>query len=401
MRLAGIPVGGLTTEHIAALPENKVGESRTLEFKLTLPGNSSGDKKEFLADVSALANSAGGVIVYGVETERDEAGHDTGVARAVVGLRGINVDKEKLRISAMLHDGIAPSLASHIALQDVSGPVQDAPVIALGVSQSLARPHMITFEKSGKFWRRSDTGKYQPDIEELRSMFREADAWIEEAEAFREQRIQAVLAVPLPIPTLKCDSSVFVHVLPLGRLDRLISLKNHLEHLRTALRPLGEDYSGYSFRFNADGYLIQHDSGNNQILAYSQWFRFGGVEGYDSWVVGSREAGAGQQLPSLFANEIVKDVRAYLPRALAAMNGLGIEPPHVVMISLLGITGSRILYGRHGELSEPITRDSILLPPIVLEDENSNVLDQIGPLFDIIYQAGGLTGAPAQPAAQP
>jgi hypothetical protein len=272
--------------------------------------------------------------------------------------------------------------------------VRDAPVIALGISQSLARPHTITFEKSGKFWRRSDTGKYQPDIEELRSMFREADAWVKEAEAFRQLRIQAVLVTPLAIPTLKRESSVFVHVLPLGRLDRLIRLKNHLEYLRTALRPLGEDYSGYSSRFNADGYLIHHDSGNNQILAYSQWFRFGGVEGYDSWVVDSREIAAGQQFRSLFANDIVKDLRAYLPRALAAMNGLGIEPPYVVMISLLGITDSRILYGRHGLLSEPITRDAILLPPIILEDETSAVLELIDPLFDIIYQAGGLTGVP-------
>lgn len=53
MRLFGIALARLTTENVEGLVANHVGESRALEFKLTLPGKHTEDKKEFLADVSA------------------------------------------------------------------------------------------------------------------------------------------------------------------------------------------------------------------------------------------------------------------------------------------------------------------------------------------------------------
>src|SRR5258707_551693 len=126
-----------------------------------------------------MSNTAGGVIIYGVETERDERGNDTGVASAIVGLPSINADKEKQRLTSMLHDGISPSLAAHSSIHDITLASAVGPVIVLGIGQSLARPHMITFDRSYRFWRRSDVGKYQPDIVELRSLFLETASWVE------------------------------------------------------------------------------------------------------------------------------------------------------------------------------------------------------------------------------
>src|SRR5438094_980336 len=114
VRLRGTLVGGLTASDVDALVANRVGESRVLDFKETLPGTNNEQRKDFLADVTALANTTGGVIVYGIRTERDTAGHDTGIAEAVVGLGQINVDQEVLRLQSMAHDGASPSLASLI-----------------------------------------------------------------------------------------------------------------------------------------------------------------------------------------------------------------------------------------------------------------------------------------------
>lgn len=356
-----------------------------------LPGSSIEDRKEFLADVSAFANTGGGVILYGIETERDPTGKDTGIARGIIGLKGINPDKEKQRLAAMLHDGISPSLASHIALQDIDGAESNAPVIALGVSQSLARPHMITFQKSGKFWRRSDSGKYQPDIEELRSMFREADSWVSAAEDFRDQRFVGVRGNEPVVPFLNRDASLFAHLLPLGRLRQLVNLGNHEARLRTDLPPLGS-YTGWSWHFNAEGFLVYYQNGAGHIQSYSQWFRFGGVEGYDSYVVAQRAASTGQQIKQFFAQDVVKDLLIWLPKALAAVSGLGIEPPYVLMLSLFGLQQARILLARG--FSDPIVSDRLLLPPVLIEDESVDVKDLLSPLFDIIWQTAGLPAAP-------
>ncbi len=48
---------------IEALVANEVREGRTLDYKENLPGNSDGDKTEFLADVSSFANASGGYIL--------------------------------------------------------------------------------------------------------------------------------------------------------------------------------------------------------------------------------------------------------------------------------------------------------------------------------------------------
>lgn len=46
---------------------NAVSEGRTIDYKRELPGNSDGDKKEFLADVSSFANTSGGDLILGVD----------------------------------------------------------------------------------------------------------------------------------------------------------------------------------------------------------------------------------------------------------------------------------------------------------------------------------------------
>jgi predicted HTH transcriptional regulator len=52
---------------LAALISNKVAERRDLEFKRDRPGGSDGDIKEFLADVTSLANAQGGDLIFGIE----------------------------------------------------------------------------------------------------------------------------------------------------------------------------------------------------------------------------------------------------------------------------------------------------------------------------------------------
>ncbi|MDO8502758.1 MAG: ATP-binding protein [Gemmatimonadaceae bacterium] len=86
MRLRGKFVGDIEPGELQHLVENGVGESRQLDYKLELPGSSSGEKKEFLADATALANTAGGVIIYGVLELKDTNGQNTGLPATIPGI---------------------------------------------------------------------------------------------------------------------------------------------------------------------------------------------------------------------------------------------------------------------------------------------------------------------------
>jgi hypothetical protein len=394
VRLTGTLVGSITPEILTNLVLNKVGESRVLEFKSVLPGQRTEDKKEFLADVAAFANAAGGVIVYGVETERDSTGQDTGIAKRISGLPEVNADKETQRLAAMLHDGVEPSLASYIVIQTVQSHDLPHAVLVLGIGQSLARPHMISFDRSGKFWRRGDAGKYQPDIGELRSMFLDAASWIHQAEAFRDVRLKRVRSEGV-IPLLTTGSALFVHVLPLGRLDGLMSFANNWQQLQTLLGP--PDGSGYSHRFNADGFLTFRHDHKNHVTAYTQWLRFGGVEGFLSEIVMNRDLGGNQPATLFFAQHTCDVALRFANDAIRAMqSALQIDPPFVVMLALFGLRDSYV-HTQDMWLSDrtKIGVDSLLLPAITVNDV-TQVAEAVQPLVDIVWQTGGLPSAPTK-----
>lgn len=66
-----------------------------LEFKQALPGNSNDARKEFLKDVTTMANSSGGDIIYGIREERsnpDEAGKAAELVG--VGAAGVGADPD-------------------------------------------------------------------------------------------------------------------------------------------------------------------------------------------------------------------------------------------------------------------------------------------------------------------
>lgn len=65
MLLFGKPLLSLLEADLLALVQDQAFEDKHLEYKLTLPGGSNDDKKEFLADVSSFANADGGIILYG------------------------------------------------------------------------------------------------------------------------------------------------------------------------------------------------------------------------------------------------------------------------------------------------------------------------------------------------
>src|SRR5215469_14059845 len=94
-------------DDISALITGGVSERKGLDYKKALPGNSDGDKKEFLADASSFANTAGGDLIFGV----DEA---NGVPTQVVGVSVQDMDLEIRRLDSIIANGLDPRIKAEI-----------------------------------------------------------------------------------------------------------------------------------------------------------------------------------------------------------------------------------------------------------------------------------------------
>lgn len=137
MRLMGKQLSDVTHEDIGKLVDSGIVESEVLEFKTELPGSGSDDRREFLRDVSAFANRAGGVILYGVSEESSEEG---GVAAEVPGLPNLgDFDEKRLQLAQIIRTGLQPSL-TNVLICKIERP-DLAPVVAVGIPRSLLAPH--------------------------------------------------------------------------------------------------------------------------------------------------------------------------------------------------------------------------------------------------------------------
>jgi len=200
---------------IEALISNGVAETRTLEYKEKLSGNSDDDKKEFLADISSFANASGGDIIYGIQEQRSSDNKTTGIPEAANGVGAINSDAEIRRLENIIRDGVAPRIVG-LQTKAVDG-FADGSVIVIRVPKSWNSPHMVTFKNHSRFYSRNSAGKYPLDVTEIRSAFIVSESLPERIRQFRTERIAKIIADETPVP-LQSNPKIVLHVLPLASL---------------------------------------------------------------------------------------------------------------------------------------------------------------------------------------
>ena len=145
---------------IEQLISQSVVENKTIEYKQNLPENSDTDKKEFLADVSAFANTNGGYLIYGVS-------ESSGKPTDILPIKSTDQDAEIRRLESILQSGIEPRISCEIR----SIEHEDGFLYLIGVKQSWNIPHRVIFKGYDKFYARNSAGKYPLDIDELRNLF--------------------------------------------------------------------------------------------------------------------------------------------------------------------------------------------------------------------------------------
>jgi hypothetical protein len=313
------------------LVETGRAEGRTLEYKEQLPTGSDADKREFLADVSSLANAAGGDLIYGIREARDDAARATGVPASLDGVALENWDAVQRQLESMIRDGITPRIPG-VRLKSVPG-FPKGPAIVIRVPQSWAAgPHMVAFQHGSKFFSRNQGGKYQLDVVELRAAFVGSEAIPQRIRSFRDDRLSRIIARETPVPLGVNSAFVCVHVVPMLALSgagRVDLAKARLR--RDELQPLHAE--GGTVRFNIDG-LVSYARDEDAPYTYLQLFRNGVVETVETALI-SRN----RDETTIPTTAFPVAVFTLAKQLLALYAAIDVPGPYSFMITLIGVKG--------------------------------------------------------------
>jgi hypothetical protein len=361
-----------TEAHLAALVEARTSEGTYLDLKRDLPRSDAGSRHEFLADISAFANSSGGDLIYGI----DEDGE--GRAATFTPQSG-NADEEARRLQDVLMNGIEPRVPG-IQVQPVQ--VAGGFALVIRVPQSWAGPHRV--KSNQHFFIRENGRKRQLDIPEVRGLFLRSDQQAQRVRDFRTERLGKLLAGEAPhrlVPGVRLVGHFVPTQAALGAMQ-----VDPIPYMRDRSLPvLSTTIPGA--RVNVDGALVVRNPRPEGTYGYSQLFRNGYFE---TVKVLSFEGEGRVGLGSLAYEE---QFIGLLNRLRAEYNHLGIGTEMTCMISILEADRAELGFNRWRYMLEDnqgyFDRKTLVLPDVLLPSELSSE-QALKPVFDLIWQAAGM-----------
>ncbi|VVB96997.1 Putative DNA-binding domain protein [uncultured archaeon] len=379
MPLSNILFESIEENTLRNLVDNQVPESKTIDYKEALIGNSDSDKREFLADVSSFANASGGYLIFGIREL-------SGVPVELCGLQNINADSEILRIESIIRDGIEPRIPG-VSIRAV--PLQNHRwAIVIRIPRSWGSPHMVTLKLRGheRFFSRYSAGKYPLDVSELKAAFLLSETISERIRNFRVERLSKIVAEETPVK-LNDVPKIVLHIIPISAFDSTTRFDlSPIAHDSSYLPPINT--SGWNHRYNFDGFLTYGQfTESTSAHSYSQIFRNGIIEAVEASMLNPERNK--RFIPSV-AYE--RELLSALPRYLSSQRQLGVETPLIIMLSILGIFGYTLAINRSRfpfADSHPIDRNTLLIPEILLERFDSDLAEIMKPAFDSVWNAAG------------
>lgn len=368
------------------LIDNKISEIKTLEYKETLPGSKDGDKKEFLADISSFANASGGDLIYGIKEAKNSKCKKTGEPEKVVPLQSITADEAKLQIENLIRTGIAPRISVHV--KEITGYGDDGNgfVIFVRIPQSFASPHMVIFKNSSRFYCRNSAGKYQLDVQEIRSAFLATDSQADRIRSFLQDRLAKILADETPIE-LSMPHRIVLHILPLNSFLNQKRFNFDVDYnLKSYFYPIAVN-NNCDHRYNLDGFLTYRVSKEtNRCSSYCQIFFDGTIEAVCANILYHHSQRQQSVINGIsYERDVVEAIKYYF----RGYKMLGVEAPVVISMALLGCKGAYMETKKIGFDTEPIDRDVAILPEVQTDSLDEEVPTIMKPIFDAVWNACG------------
>lgn len=367
------PTTILTEADLRRLIDEKVPESKQIEYKRELPDGSDKGTVSFLRAVTAFANTHGGDLLYGIEAKE-------GVPVGLSPLTITSGDQVVQRFENLCRDGVEPRLTgvqyNFISLEGGGS------ALLVRIPKSWSAPHRVSAGNHAHFYGRNSAGAYQLDVSELRQAFTLSDTVIERIRSFRASRLLALGNDEAPI-RLKEGALIVLQVIPLQAMvsDFQIDIASNSNALQK-IPPMGA--SGWNQRINLDGRLSFRNISDERSYGYAQLFRNGIIE-----TVAVEDIWNGQKIIASQAYEenIISALKLYFP----VLHELGIASPAYLFLSLLGVKDYTFAVGRNGLRNglNRAERDNILLPEIAVEQWTDNPSIVMRPAFDMVWNAFG------------
>ena len=354
-------------------------ETTVIDFKRQTYGNSEKHRKDFLKDISSLANTSGGDIVIGM----DESG---GIPTRIVPFTG-DADQEVLRLDDMARSGLEPRLPD-FAVRPV--PVTGGHVLIARARRSLVGPHRVIFKEDAQFWGRASAGIFPLNVEQLRRMFVEGPNLVQRVRSFFQERL-AKIGMDQAQLRFGPGARKVVHVaaLPAFADDRfadIVSLMASGHHVPLPLFDAGLNQGAV----NLDGYLNFHRGGLRHLDSYAQFFRCGVIEG----VAGVRveEPGISMLGGPPLVNEMVAAVRQYA----CVLEHYGAGEPLFAQVAIVDASNLQLHYS-YANLGSRQTAQQVsvqgiekIVAPAVQFAPADDVATVLRPAFNVLWNAFGL-----------
>lgn len=387
------PFTAVDAADIEALITNQVPEGRKLEYKESFIINSEGEKKEFLADIAAMANTDGGHIIFGIQEHREAGtGKPTGLPSQILGLQAFNADAETLRLESMIRDGLSPRL-SGILIKKIDG-FPNGPVFLIRIPQSWNSPHMLTFQTRSPFYGRGNAGKYLFDVNQIRSAFTFSDSLSERIRSFHQDRVTKIINGQTSVE-MEQKRKLIAHMIPLSAFkgENSLSLES-IKAQETHLAPISSH--GFSSRVNLEGMVFYSTAGaGTPSYSYVQIYRNGIIEFVDSLVLGMDDER--KFIPTV---DLEQSTIEGVGRYCSFLTNANISGPAVFLVTLYGIKGFKMNVGRDAGFTFPgvrprqFDRDLVTIPEILVEELTTAADILLKPIFDAIYNAAGWEKCP-------
>jgi hypothetical protein len=367
----------LTEGELQALVTEGKREDAQLEFKLTLPGGNDESKKEFLKDVTAMANSQGGDIIYGIREDRANP-DDAGKAVELVGISGVSADATKLWMHELLNSSVEERLVG-VVIRDIAlGAGKFALVVR--VPKSWNSPHVVRHRNHWRFYARNSAGVYSMNVTDLRTAFLLSDTLAQRLEAFREERLSEVIKNDPDVglnkdwsdnkpssSSSKRQSLLVIHLQPFDsvRPGEVVDVVQQLNGEEGVLKPCGDPYSNPNVRLNFDGLLVT--SKRN----YVQVYRASSTEEVDFDELGSECDDHNRfDVECIGVTEVDRAIFKGVGRRLLLLKRLGVDSPVSVSIALLNVKGCKLLLRQPVYVGGQPSHYNFRLSPHVIDRSN-------------------------------
>jgi hypothetical protein len=390
MSLANTHLASIKHEHLARLLADRVEEGVHLDFKRDLYAASDEQKAEFLADISAFANAAGGDIIVGIDEEKGAASTLRGLDPA------LDLDKEVLRLQQVADSGLEPRIPG-LAFHVVRGPSGEGFLI-IRVPASPRPPHRVVHNGrfKNRFFIRGSKNKREPDMGELRALFNVAPQRAARVQAFREERLACIAAGETPQALQPKPGVAVLHLLPFTALDASeTSFALHMAY-NTPWNwiPCGEALD--KFAHNHDGFVTwSAKDERGRVRAYTQVFQTGALEAVAVDIVRKDT-----KRPVVFLQELENKLLTAIARGVDGLREHGVSSPIAVSLSLMGVQGTHFVVNEpqfNRDWPTSVSQDRLVFEVTVPADVRGSpaVEEAVQPMCDWLHRTGGRPGSPS------